>query len=221
MRSLALVCGLWVSCAYAQDKLPGRIGYIRSNMNPQVIQEFVKAWRAAGLGEANTERAVLIFRKVDGSLGAKGQGSTNQFERLSVKWNQAAIAIVHTHRNHDDAEPSGPDKEVANKLGVPIFTITSRGMYVYDPESREVTKVQDGLDWLDASKWSTRSVSSFQTACITFGAVRTHASQSALSYIARGKGLYAKGDLEGAISDFTEPAPAEVIELHFQRPARA
>ena len=128
MRSLALVCALWVSCAHAQDKLPGRIGYIQSNMNPQVIQEFDKAWQAAGLGVANTERAVLIFRKVDGSLAAEGQGSTNQFATLSVRWNPAAIAIVHTHRNADGEEPSHPDKEVASKLGVPIFTITSRGM---------------------------------------------------------------------------------------------
>jgi len=124
-------------------------------MNPQVIQEFVKAWRAAGLGEWNTERAILLFCKVDGSLVAEGQGSTNQFARLSVRWNPAAIAIVHTHRNQDDAEPSRPDKEVANKLGVPIFTITSRGMYVYDPEMKRVSKVQDGLDWRDPSKWST------------------------------------------------------------------
>src|SRR5215831_1748116 len=154
MRSLGLACGLWVSCAYAQDTQPGRIGYIQSHMNSQVIQEFDKAWQAACQGIANTERAVLIFRRVDGSLVAEGQGSTNQFERLSVKWNQAAIAIVHTHRNHDDAEPSEPDKKVANKLGVPIFTITSRGMYVYDPEMKKVVKVQDGLDWLDVSKWS-------------------------------------------------------------------
>ena len=155
MRSLLVACGLWVSCAHSQDKLPGRIGYIQSHMNPQVIQEFDKAWQAAGLGKANTERAVLIFRKVDGSLVAEGQGSTNQFASLSVTWNPAAIAIVHTHGDHDGEEPSRPDKEVANKLGVPIFTITSRGMYVYDPESRDVIQLQDGLDWLDASKWST------------------------------------------------------------------
>ena len=155
MRSLALVCVLWVSCAGAQEKLLGRIGYIQSHMNPQVIQEFNKAWQAAGLGIRNTERAVLIFRKTDGSLVAEGQGSTNQFASLSVRWNPAAIAIVHTHRNNDGAEPSPPDKEVANKLGVPIFTITSRGMYVYDPEMKRVVKMQDGLDWLDASKWTT------------------------------------------------------------------
>ena len=155
MRSLALACGLWALCAHAQDKLPGRIGYIQSHMNPQLIHEFDKAWQAAGQGKANTERAVLIFRKLDGSLVAEGQGYTNEFDSLSFKWNPAAIAIVHTHRNYDGAEPSPKDKELANKLGVPIFTITSRGMYVYDPESRDVIQLQDGLDWLDASKWST------------------------------------------------------------------
>jgi hypothetical protein len=125
-------------------------------MNPQVIREFDKAWRAAGQGKADTERAILIFRKLDGSLVAEGQGYTNEFDSFTFKWNPAAIAIVHTHRNYDAAEPSPADKEVANKLRVPIFTITSRGMYVYDPEMERVTKVQDGLDWLDESKWSRR-----------------------------------------------------------------
>jgi hypothetical protein len=27
-------------------------------------------------------------------------------------------------------------------------------MYVYDPETRKISVVQDGLDWLEASKWS-------------------------------------------------------------------
>src|SRR5262249_52050727 len=83
------------------------------------------------------------------------QGFTGEIRRFTFKWNSAAIAIVHTHRNYDDPEPSQTDKEVANKLRVPIFTVTKRGMYAYDPESRDVIKVQDGLDWRDPSKWST------------------------------------------------------------------
>jgi hypothetical protein len=124
-------------------------------MNPQVIQEFANAWRGARLGKADTERAVLLFRKADGSLVAEAQGYTNEFGRFTFKWNAAAIAIVHTHRNNVAAEPAPADKELADKLGVPIFTITNRGMYVYDPEMKRVSKVQDGLDWLDPSKWST------------------------------------------------------------------
>src|SRR5215831_612897 len=110
MRPLVLVC-LWVSCVYAQDKVPGRIEYIESNMNRQVIQEFNKAWDAAHIGEANYERAVLLFRKTDGSLVAEGQRFTNQFACVSFKWNPAATAIVHTHRNYDGAKPSSADKE--------------------------------------------------------------------------------------------------------------
>ena len=136
MRSLVLACGLWALCAHAQDKVPGRIGYIQSHMNPQVIREFDKAWRGADLGRAKTESTVLLFNKEDGSLVAEAQPYTNEFDSFTFKWNPAAIAIVHTHRNDDDKEPSPADKEVANKLGVPIFTITSQGMYVYDAESR-------------------------------------------------------------------------------------
>jgi len=124
-------------------------------MNPNVIREFGKAWQAARYGKADSEGAVLLFRKADGSLVATGQGYTNEFDSFTFKCNPAAIAIVHTHRNSVGAEPSAADRKVADRLGVPIFTITSRGMYVYDPEMKRVVKMQDGLDWLDASKWST------------------------------------------------------------------
>jgi hypothetical protein len=124
-------------------------------MNPQVIKEFSEAWQTVSLGKANTESAVLLFRKEDGSMVAETQRYTNEFDSCTFKWNPAAIAIVHTHRNRDGAEPSPADREVANKLGVPIFTITNRGMYAYDPGMKRVVKVQDGLDWRDPSKWST------------------------------------------------------------------
>jgi len=122
-------------------------------MNPQVVQKFADAWRAVRSGKADSERAILLFRKADGSLAAKAQGYTNEFDRFTLNWNPAAIAIFHTHRNSVAAEPAPADKEVANKLGVPIFTITSSGMYVYDPETDKVIKIKDGLDWLDLSKW--------------------------------------------------------------------
>jgi hypothetical protein len=45
----------------------------------------------------------------------------------------ATVGIVHTHPNSSSAKPQDEDIIVANKFRVPIFTITNRGMFVYDP----------------------------------------------------------------------------------------
>lgn len=35
-----------------------------------------------------------------------------------------------------------------------VFTITQRGMYVYDPDSKKISTVKDGPDWLESAKWN-------------------------------------------------------------------
>jgi hypothetical protein len=65
---------------------------------------------------------------------------------------------VHTHPNACNERPSWPDKDIADKYHVPILTITSRGMFMYDPETKKISKVQDGLDWLKLDKWARNSL---------------------------------------------------------------
>jgi hypothetical protein len=46
---------------------------------------------------------------------------------------------------------------VADRYGVPIFTITISGMYMYNPATKQTSKVLEGLDWLDPinlSRWA-------------------------------------------------------------------
>src|SRR5262245_24392153 len=85
----------------------------------------------------------------NGRYTAKPQGYTNQYKCCTFKWNPSAIAIVHTHPNCCDPRPGEGDKLVADKYGVPNFTITSTGMYEYDPATRRTNKVLDGLDWMN------------------------------------------------------------------------
>jgi hypothetical protein len=119
----------------------------------QVIKEFEKAWAVSSAGVSNLEGVVLIFRMLDGSYRAQSQGNTNQYKKFTFKFAPNAVAIVHTHPTGIDPRPSSEDQEISDKLGVPVFTITNRGMFMYDPKRKKTTKVMDGMDWLNQAKW--------------------------------------------------------------------
>ena len=45
------------------------------------------------------------------------------------------------------------DLRTADRFGIPVLTITRRGMHVYDPDTKKISLVREGLDWLDSTKW--------------------------------------------------------------------
>lgn len=131
-------------------------GSILSGISEQVVREMGRVWRAAGGGGDNKEGVLLLFRVRGGAIEARPAGVTNEQKEFTFKWNPAAVAIFHTHPNAVSPRPSGADRRIADALGVPIFTLTARGMYVYDPGTKKVEMVRGGLDWLDLSKWQTK-----------------------------------------------------------------
>jgi hypothetical protein len=126
------------------------------NIGEGLIKEFDQAWRQSLDGTNGRESVILIFRMTDGSYTGRAQGFTNEYDKFTFRWNPAALAIVHTHPNHSDPRPGAIDKRVADRYGVPNFTITSSGMYVYDPATKKTSKVLNGLDWLNLSRWKCR-----------------------------------------------------------------
>ncbi len=130
--------------------------FIISTFDRATIEAFAMAWSRAGAGVSSTEGAVLILRMPNGGYSAKAIRFSNEFKAISFRWTPAIVAIIHTHPNKSSARPEGEDLNVADRYGVPIFTITNRGMYVYDPATRRTSKIMDGLDWLDPSKWLVR-----------------------------------------------------------------
>jgi len=134
--------------------LPRGADFAISKFDKQMVEAFGKAWRRSGNGSLPLEGVVLILRMADGGYSGREMGSTNEHRRFSFRWHPATIAIVHTHPNASDPKPQDEDIVVANKYQVPVFTITSRGMYVYDPGTRKLGKVMSNLNWLDVSNWS-------------------------------------------------------------------
>jgi hypothetical protein len=76
------------------------------------------------------------------------------YKQFTFRWTADVTAVVHTHANGDNPEPVGQDLKLADRFGIPVFTITQFGMYLYDPDTRKTTLVQQGLDWLNSKKWN-------------------------------------------------------------------
>ncbi|MEW6127831.1 MAG: hypothetical protein AB1757_12405 [Acidobacteriota bacterium] len=124
-----------------------------ADTDKELLNEFKRAWIVSGYGMNGYEGAVLIFRMEDGSYIGKSQGRTNEYQKVTFTWNPATLAIIHTHPNNCEPKPSEQDRRVADKYGIPIFTITIKGMYMYDPAIRQTSKVLNDLDWLDHSTY--------------------------------------------------------------------
>ena len=130
-----------------------KTAFIISKIDEAVAREFQEAWRVSRNGADGFESVVLVYPTIDGSISARSQGKSREQNQFTFGWTSNIIAVVHTHPNGIDPKPAGEDLRLADRFRVPVFTITKRGMYVYDPNTRKTSLVQDGLDWLDAAKW--------------------------------------------------------------------
>ena len=155
---VSLVVTVAVESVHAQtsDETPGisKAQFILSRIDEAATHEFKKAWISVGAGADRKEAVVLLYSKVDGSLMARPLRLTYESWKFGFNWNPAIIGVVHTHPNTSGSRPSYEDQRLADKFGVPVFTLTSRGMFIYDPDTRKVSLVQDGLDWLKPSNWN-------------------------------------------------------------------
>lgn len=153
---VALTCiGSGVS-SLAQTKSQAygkKTAFIIARIDAAAANEFRKAWHVSRNGSDGFEGLVLVYPIHDGSISAISQGKSDEQKEFTFAWTANIIAVVHTHPNGVDPKPCGEDLRLADRFGVPVFTITQRGMYVYDPETRKISMVQEGLDWLHSSKW--------------------------------------------------------------------
>jgi hypothetical protein len=125
------------------------IEFILGAIDDGTREEFQKAWRIADGGATPVEAVVLLYHGRDSSLIARSQGRTNQRLSFSFKWSPSIIGVVRTNPNGLNPEPLGKDLDIADKYRVPVFTITNRGMFVYDPLNKKTWKVLGGLACLE------------------------------------------------------------------------
>jgi hypothetical protein len=129
------------------------VDFVLSTFDKPIIDKFREAWQRAGNGTSPRESVVLILRMADGSYSARMPNPTNEYKSFTFAWHPATIAIVHTHPNGSPARPEEGDIAAADHYKVPIFTITLQGMFVYDPATRKITRILDGLLWREDAAW--------------------------------------------------------------------
>jgi hypothetical protein len=130
--------------------------FLLSEIDENLIKEFNGAWQQCVLGSKDLEAVVLLLREPKGSVRAVSAGRSTQSYAFTFKWNPGIIAVFHTHPNNRNPKPQPQDIEIARRFNVPIFTLTSRGMYSYDPVTDRVTRIKSGTDWLESSSWLTK-----------------------------------------------------------------
>lgn len=157
LSALFALTVIWQSVSALAQTKSGSYGektaLIISKIDAAVTKEFQEAWHVSRNGSDGFEGLVLVYPTLDGSILARSQGKSDEQKHFTFGWAANIIAVVHTHPNDVDPRPVGADLRLADRFGVPVFTITRRGMYVYDPDTRKTTMVQDGLDWLQSAKW--------------------------------------------------------------------
>ena len=127
---------------------------LMGQFSKDIVKAFRAAWYHAAKGSASVEAVVLIIRKADGSCVAVLPEPTRQHYQFSFNWMPGTIAVIHTHPNDYNPRPAEADIAIADRFRVPMFTLTSTGMFLYDPTTKITSRVQDGTDWLINSKWA-------------------------------------------------------------------
>jgi len=139
---LAFVSGAWADTDFQLK-----------NMNSTLVAQLKQAWQAAGKGSSNHEAAVIIVQQPDSSYQAILVFDQEGFQTIRLEVPPHAVAIFHTHPNHAGGEPSLADRRNSDLLSIPNFTLTDRGVWVYDPHTRRTSRIHYKLAWLDAKNW--------------------------------------------------------------------
>lgn len=103
------------------------------------------AW---GLG-GPSERAAFITEQLDGALRCEEWPAMHTYhaEHYHGAVPPQAIAIAHTHPVNFPF-PSVQDEEEATRLGIPIYTITIRGVYKSMPGVRYAVMITNRQAWI-------------------------------------------------------------------------
>jgi hypothetical protein len=125
-----------------------------SRMDGEIVATLRKAWKLAEEGRSAREAGVMVLREADGRYTATLVFDPSAFHQVRFSVTPNVVAIFHTHPNQVGREPSPNDRANSDLLQIPTFTLTNRGLWVYNPITRRVRQVMLMTSWLDPKSWA-------------------------------------------------------------------
>ena len=123
-------------------------------VNKEIVSTLKEAWRLAGSGRSSREAGVLLLQNDDGSYNAKLVFDPDAYRQVRFEVTEDVVAMLHTHPNDGNSEPSPQDKRNADFLQIPTFTISATGLWVYNPRTRQTRIVMLDETWMDPANWT-------------------------------------------------------------------
>jgi predicted transcriptional regulator YdeE len=109
-----------------------------------VWKAITRAFELSGSGTMNVEVGFGVIQNNDGGFEttAVTRGESGMWRATLPA---STVAIFHTHRNAVSPRPSEQDTQEADRLQRPIYVISNRGLWVYEPEPNTGSKGRNSL----------------------------------------------------------------------------
>jgi hypothetical protein len=116
----------------ALEGVPNSDVFVPAYTHPDVQNAMADIYAKQGFGTRDTESSFIIHgHKPDFTpiLKPVKEAQVRHHETFDIA--PGDTAIVHTHPNSDDPRPSQPDRDIADKHNIDIYTVTSQGVFLY------------------------------------------------------------------------------------------
>ncbi len=140
MTTMALMAA---TSAFAEETAP-----IREALNDlRVVAAMRTAWMQSENGTTGVEATFRLDRRAsDYKVVAAPRTNEVMQQKVSVVPG-VTFALFHVHPTRGEPAPSPQDRAIADKYQLKIFTMHACGLYEYDPVTRKITQLRDGLSW--------------------------------------------------------------------------
>ena len=122
-------------------------------INAEVVDAMRQAWKLAEYGKSSREAGVVVVLEQDGRYSAKVHFSPDSLLQVRMSVPPGTVALFHTHPNSVGYSPSPQDRKNADRLQIPSFTMTDRGLWAYNPTTGKTTEVLPMRSWLEHRNW--------------------------------------------------------------------
>ena len=123
------------------------------NENSDIKDHMNKIWEAHKNGQGSSEGSFVIHgRKPDGSPVLRDIPDSEDYHKERFSIMPGDKAIIHTHPDLTDPKPSEADREIADKNGLDMYTLSNGGLYLYRKGMKEPQRVYNDTSFLSPPK---------------------------------------------------------------------